>query len=156
MMQFLTNRDKIQEAQCVNYKLRINMSTKKTSVAFLIFANRVIQDAISGKWSYIDVFDEIVIPASLDYFYQSFNIGGRLNNVPAGETKMELRLIDPNDLVFATQVLTGTLQKGDVGLTAAFNLLKFVLPGIYTLQIFFNGAELPTSNKYHIKVSKES
>jgi hypothetical protein len=152
-MQFLTNKGTIMPSQRINLH-RDTMPTQNPAISFLIFAGSAIKDAYTGKWSYINVFDEIVIPSNLEFFYQSFYIGGRINHVPAGDSTTEIQLLDPNGSIFASQKLTGTLVAGDVGFAADFDLVKFEILGKYKVNLIFNGHALSTSSKTYVTVSK--
>jgi hypothetical protein len=152
-MQFFTNKGTIVPSQRINLHGN-TMPTQNPAISFLIFAGSAIKDVYTGKWSYINVFDEIVIPSNLEFFYQSFCIGGRINHVSAGDSTTEIQLLDPNGNIFASQELTGTLVTGDVGFAANFDLVKFEILGKYKVNLIFNGHVLPTSNKTYIAVSK--
>jgi len=132
------------------------MAENTPELVYLLMVWNAIKDESSKKWSLINIFERIIIPANLEFLYQSFDVACRINNVHPGESKTEVKIISPDRKVFATSPLSGTLVAGDVSFVAKFTLLKFIQTGRYTYRVIHNGKVLAGTNNYYFDVTKQS
>lgn len=127
----------------------------KPTLAYLFLCADAIQDSFSSKWTYVNCFDLFIITKGLEFSIQNFRVGGRINNVPNGTIGTEIKIVDKDEKVLATSMLSGELVEGDVQFAAIFNLVKFDKPGRYYLRTYFGGKKLVDGNKYYFNVIKE-
>ena len=125
-------------------------------IAYLVPANRIIKDEATSKFSYIDVFANIVIPRDTVITPQFFAVGGRILDVPAGETTIQLRIVHENGTEITTANLNGPVQAGDLDIAAYVGPVPTEIPGKYFFRIIYNGVPLDDDNKYYYVVTREA
>jgi len=125
-------------------------------LAYLLPALRLIQDAPTAKWSYIDIFWTITIPSNIEFTIVDMNIAGKMNNLPGGETTMEVHIIAPDGDVFAKSSLTGSVEQGDSDITAYFSNLRFDRPGRYSMRVLYSNKVYKDDGKFYFDVKKAS
>lgn len=128
---------------------------KEPSVSYLLTTGKIIQDSASGKFSFIDVFDIIVIPKNDPSTIQSFSIGGKLMNAKAGILSVDVKILNPKGEVLSKMPLSGKVNGGDVELSVLFPIVEFKDEGVYLLKVSMDGKDLPDDNKFYFKVRKE-
>lgn len=154
-MQSLANIGKIKESQ-IHANVRYGDDKfMSPALAYLFLCADAIQDKTTFKWTFINCFDLFIISTGLEFTIQNFRVAGKLNNVPAGTTNTEIRIVDKKEKIIATSVLSGLLEQGDVQFAAVFNLVKFDKPGRYFFRTYFGGKKLADGNRYYFDVIKE-
>ncbi|HEV2403379.1 MAG TPA: hypothetical protein VGS08_04210 [Candidatus Saccharimonadales bacterium] len=130
------------------------MPQKKPILNYLVVAGRTLQDSATNRWSYIDLFDTILIPEGADTATQSFVVAGRLDNVTAGPSQTQVTITAPDDELAASIELSGQLEAGSVNMNAIFELIKFEKAGRYHLHVTYNGKQLDDDSRFYFDVKK--
>lgn len=152
MNQLLTNITRFSENQ-VTFNTGDN--NNMTTLSYLIPVGKIIQDKITGKFSFIDIFDTFTIPPNLNFLYQSFFIAGKISDIKAGKHKIDISIVDPEEKEFATiHFPERDVVHGDVPLTAFFNIVKFEKIGRYHIKAFVDDEELKGHSKFYFDVKK--
>lgn len=125
-------------------------------LAYLLPCANIIRDEKTRKFSYIDIFQAIAIPKGLTESFTIFSVGGKIISVPAGATKVEVSVIDPDGVNIATAVLQGTLAVGDLDIAADFIGVKLTKTGRFFFKVKFNGAPVEDNGRFYFDVVKES
>jgi len=133
---------------------KIKVTTSAT-ISFLICAGRIIQDGMTKKYSYIDLFDQIIIPTGNDSFYQTFFVGGKLSVYKNSRYLVEVKIEGPNKKVIGkVSFPEADLVTGDVPLSAFFALVKFTDAGRHYIRVSVNNEDLKDGNKFYFDVVK--
>ncbi len=135
-----------------------NMINKhmKTQVSYLLTTGRVVKDEYKGGlYSYIDIFESILIPKNQNFWIQSFVVAGKIYTSKNGLLNIEVSILDPENIEFKTNKLSGTFVVGDIEVTTAFNLMKFEKLGRYLIKIKVDGELLEDNDKFYLEVVKE-
>lgn len=127
----------------------------KPTLSYLVSVNKSIQDINSKKFTLIDTFTVFFIPKDTPFSLQSFVVAGRVLNLPAGDFKGEVKIIDPTGQVLQSSPLQGTLKSGDLMFTAFFNLVKIEKPGKHFLRMFVEGTQLSDEDRFYIDAIKQ-
>lgn len=128
----------------------------KPFLAYLIPVNSVVQDKLSNKWTLSNLFDIISIPKSSEFSFQTFQVFGRIDNVPDGPSTTVVSIVNEDGRETAKAApLSGVLKKGSVQFYAEFLSIQIKEPGRYFFRTTLNGKELSTSKHYYFDVSKK-
>jgi hypothetical protein len=142
MNQLLTNKTYNYDGQGISNMVKGSKSIT-TSIIFLVGAGRIIQDTISNKYSYIDLFDMIIIPKENDFWYQTFYVGGKLQVSQSQKYVIEVKIEDPNKTIIGSVLFPETdLVTGEVPLSAFFALVKVSNAGRHYIRVSVNGEEI--------------
>lgn len=127
----------------------------KTQLSYLIPAFRVIQDLSTRNWTVADIFDLLIIPKELESTIVSFQVFGRLEDVPSGNNTTVIRILHSDGSELATQTLNGELVQGFVKFKAEFNFVKLEKEGRYHFELTQNAKKLTGGNKFYFTVVKQ-
>lgn len=124
------------------------------TISYLLCAGRVIQDTVTGKYSYIDIFDRIMLLKDQKSIWQAFYIAGKLSNIQAGKYNIEVQIIDPESKEFGkVTFVSRDLVAGDATFSAYYALLNVEKVGRYNIKILINGKVLVDKvNRYYFDV----
>lgn len=125
----------------------------ETSLAYLLPMKKAIKDEPSQMWSFIDIFWFITIPKDLEFVINDFYIAAKINNVVAGPAKVEIQIINPDDTINSSALLTGSFNRGDADVVASFTSVKLET-GKYKLRMVYNDNTLIDNGKYYFEVKK--
>lgn len=126
-------------------------------LSYLIPVFNALQDISTRAWSLNNIFDVLVIPKELEVFLFSFQVFGRIDDIPDGVNTTEFKLIYQDKSVVATcEPLTGELVRGFVKFSAHFRLVKFQKPGKYHFEVTHNGVNLKGTDKFYFTVIKQN
>lgn len=152
MNELLTNKTRYSDNQIT---LNTGSNNNMTTLAYLIPVGKIIQDRISGKFSFIDVFDVVNIPPKSNFIYQTFFIAGKITDIKTGRHKIKISIIDPDEEELASVNFPEVdLIIGDVPLSAFFGLVKVEKEGKHYLKAFVDDIELKSHSKFYFDVRK--
>ena len=125
-------------------------------LSYLLVCGRVIRDEyIGGLFTYLDIFEVVLIPKGQTSTVRSFVVVGKLNAAKSGLLNIEVKIIDPDKNEFAKSVIVGPAAMGDTEIAARFDLLTFQKTGRYTLQVTVDGTPLEDGGRYYFEVKNE-
>ena len=125
------------------------------TLSYLLTCGRVIKDQTTQFFTYLDVFDVLVIPKGNEFLIQSFWIAGKLYLDTSGKVEAKIKFIYPDGTESAPSSVNGIVNPGYLQITAYFNMIKFTQIGRYHLKINFQGEDLETSDKFYFEVVKQ-
>ena len=125
------------------------------TLSYLLTCGRVIKDQNTQFFTYLDIFDALVIPRGQDFLIQSFWIVGKLNLDINGKVEAKIKLIYPNGTESSPSIVTGDVHPGFLQIAAYFNMIRFTQVGRYYLKINLQGEELETSNKFYFDIIRQ-
>jgi hypothetical protein len=129
---------------------------KKVQLSYIIPVQTAIRDSVTRNWSVIGIIDYLHIPNEFPSFIASFVAFGKLENIPDGTVKAEIKLIYEDGSVVDVSKLSGEVQAGSVEFAASFNNVKFDNPGRYHFDVEFNSVRVPGGDKFYFQVVKDS
>lgn len=127
----------------------------KPTLSYLLTAFRSFQDSSSGMWSYIDVFNTLIIPSSLEVAVQTIYVAGKINNVPSGPADVKVAIHGANGELIAEVNMKASLLEGDLNLNVEFKNIILASIGRYMISVHFNGKKLVDGNRYYFEVKKD-
>ncbi len=123
------------------------------NLAYILACSRAIADKYSGLNSFIDVFDTLTIPQGAPSTIQTFSVVAKVLQVDPGAVSFKVVILDPNNDVKSSVVITGDSQKlDDINLIAGFNFVNFSMKGKYTIYVEANGVKLQPDNLFYFWV----
>lgn len=132
------------------------MSNMESYVSYLVATTRVMRDANkNGLFSFIDVFESLVIPKKLESATQSFTVAGKIYTDKAGFLKINVSVLNPKKEILNTVELSGDFVVGVIHISATFNLITFTTVGKHFLKVSINGKQLEDNDKFYFDVIKE-
>ncbi len=123
---------------------------------YLFACGNTLKDEVSKKFTAIDLFSTVIIPKSLDFWFQGTHIIGNIDNAPAGPVDIDVMIFDPDEKLFSQTRVSGPILPGAVMFAGFFPVLKFEKQGLYHLRAAINGTALRDNGQFYIKVIKES
>ncbi len=125
------------------------------TLSYLLTCGRVIKDQNTQFFTYLDVFDMLVIPKGSEFLIQSFCVAGKLHLDISGQVEAKIKFIYPDGTESIPSSVSGIVNPGYLEITASFNMVKFSQIGKHYLKVNFQGEQLETSNKFYFEVIKQ-
>ena len=129
-----------------------------TSISYLILTSRAIQDNVTSRWSYIDLFNYVAIDKKLGFSFNSFFIVGRISDAPIGNIAGAVTMYKPNGDELARAEFSGVVAESplvpgntDTDVVVSFESVKFEEEGHYTYSITVNN-ETYKEDRFYLEV----
>jgi len=151
---FITNLTRFLDNQ-LDTLSGIRNNTMKNRIDYLFSAGRIIQDVVTKKYSFIDVFDTIYKPNKEQPLFQSFYVGGKLN-MKAGKASVDVKILEHGGKEIAAVNLAKDQEfvEGVVTISAFFVIVKIEKEGRYDIKISIDDKDLE-DDKYYFTVVGE-
>lgn len=120
----------------------------------MVACSSIIRDETSKKFTYVDVFQALVIPKGIDSYPLFFAVGGRLLGVQPGLANVVLKLQYEDGEVLANSKLSGEVLGGDLDVSARFDLVPITKAGKYYIKVEYNGVAIQDNDRFYIVVTK--
>ena len=124
-------------------------------ISFLLPAAKIIQDAETKKYTYVDIFSTIFVPKDTPSIPQFFSIGGRILNVPDGDASVDVKIIHEDGTLVSKENLSGKVKVGDLDIVANFGPVIIGKTGKHFIRIDYNGVTLDDANRFFFHVEKQ-
>lgn len=148
-MNLLTNASRLSDPQ------RNANIGEYMELAYLFPAAKIIQDAATKKYTYVDIFSTIFIPKDSPSIPQFFSVGGRILGIEGGDVSVDIRVVHENGTEVATVLLSGNVKKGDLDIAANFGPVTIDKIGKHFLKINYNEVALNDGDRFYFLVEKQ-
>lgn len=125
-------------------------------ISYVLTADNVIVEELTGKISVIGIFNDINIPANQDsVILPVMAIVVHIKNGQGASTAL-IKISDPNGAEFQSVKLSGpSTGPSDLSLSAIFVALNFKILGKYKISVFLDDKDLSFDEDYSITVKKK-